>query len=348
MTSQSMTSSDHTLYDIPVPNDTKIQTEINGTKTVENSVRKKSIPERIPAFGIICALIGVSLFSVASLIVKLLGELHAIEILIIRCAIQFIPYFAITIYKRHSLFGQPGHRLSLGLRCISGTTSLVTLYIAYRMMPLSDATTIYMASPVFTTIFAYLLLKERVTLIQAITGIVNIVGVVIIAKPEFLFGADDNKDDDVKYDKRVIGIILSIVSAISTAYSFINLRKLRTTPVPVVIMWYSLTVVIAGCAILPVLDRWRMPTGSRAWLLLLAIGAAGIGNQLFQTLAFRYESPGPVSVTRSFQIVLAFVWEVSIFHNTVEWTSITGALLITGCVLCTALLKWYNENPEKF
>ena len=66
----------------------------------------QSLPEKIPAFGLLCALIGkltkqilyefdnltwwsasssgVTMFSLASLIVKLLTELHAVEILVLR------------------------------------------------------------------------------------------------------------------------------------------------------------------------------------------------------------------------------------------------------------------------
>jgi len=44
----------------------------------------KSIAERIPAFGIICAIIGVTMTSLASLVVKLLTDLHSVEILVIR------------------------------------------------------------------------------------------------------------------------------------------------------------------------------------------------------------------------------------------------------------------------
>ena len=145
-----------------------------------------------------------------------------------------------------------------------------------------------------------------------------------------------------------LGIILSLIAAISSAFSLINLRKLKSTPVPVVVMWYSLTVVVIGSALLPVLDKWVLPSGLNSWLLILAIGAAGVLNQFFQTTAFKYESPGPISVTRSFNIVLSFVWEVTIFSEPVEWTSIAGAALITGCVIIIAMHKCYKENPENF
>lgn len=45
---------------------------------------KKSFAERIPAFGLLCAILSVICWSLGSLIVKILTDLHSIEILVIR------------------------------------------------------------------------------------------------------------------------------------------------------------------------------------------------------------------------------------------------------------------------
>ncbi|CAG2117355.1 unnamed protein product, partial [Medioppia subpectinata] len=272
----------------------------------KQKIKNKSLPERIPAFGIICALIGVTMFSLGSLIAKYF----------------YAPLMHISIHtllyhncmEKYPVFGEPGHRWDLFIRCITGTTSLITLYTSYRLMLLSDSTTIYQASPIFVTVFAYLILRDRPNVVQLISGVITVSGVFIISKPEFIFGSEGPD----KYDKRWVGLVLSLTAAITSAMSLINLRKLKSTPVPVVVMWYSLAVVVIGGSVLPILDRWTLPTGIRQWGLLIAIGAAGVLNQYFQTTAFKYESPGPISVTRSFNIVLAFIWEVTIFHEPVQ------------------------------
>jgi drug/metabolite transporter (DMT)-like permease len=46
--------------------------------------RKKPLHERIPAFGLLCAILSVICWSIASVIVKVLTDLHSIEILVIR------------------------------------------------------------------------------------------------------------------------------------------------------------------------------------------------------------------------------------------------------------------------
>lgn len=209
---------------------------------------------------------------------------------------------------------------------------------------MSDATTIHFASPVFVTIFAYFLLKENFSKLQIITGTITLTGVFIIAKPEFIFG----NESETIHEMRLEGIVLSIIAAMTAAFSMIALRKLKTTPVAVVVMWYSFTLVLSGTIYLTIAKKWTMPDTSMTWCLLIAIGICGILDQYCITLAFQYEKAGPISVVRTFNIVLSFLWEVILLNENIEWTSILGACLICSCVIVLALVKWYKESPESF
>ncbi|OTF78771.1 hypothetical protein BLA29_008371 [Euroglyphus maynei] len=113
--------------------------------------KPKSLPERIPAFGLLMAILSVFCFSIASVIVRILVSLPTLEILVWRSLCQFVVYFVATLVYGYNFFGQPGHRLDLFYRSLSGTISLSAVYIAYRLIPLSDASTIHFASPVFVT-----------------------------------------------------------------------------------------------------------------------------------------------------------------------------------------------------
>ncbi|XP_075584777.1 solute carrier family 35 member G1-like [Dermatophagoides farinae] len=313
-------------------------------RTSNTNSKLKSIPERIPAFGLLMAILSVFCFSIASVIVRILVSLPTIEILVWRSLCQFVVYFATTLVYGYNFFGQPGHRLDLFYRSISGTISLSAVYIAYRLIPLSDASTIHFASPVFVTVFAYFLLKEPLSKLQIITGTITLTGVFIIAKPEFIFGSES----DVIHEMRLEGIVLSVIASMTAAFSMIALRKLKTTPVAVVVMWYSFTLVVCGSTYLTIANKWIMPNTTQIWSLLIAIGICGILDQYCITLAFQYEKAGPISVVRTFNIVLSFLWEVMLLNEDIEWTSILGACLICSCVIVLALVKWYKESPESF
>lgn len=254
-------------------------------------------------------------------------------------------FYGISIaINRYPLFGRSGHRLDLALRAISGTIALSSVFMAYRMMPLSDASTIHFSSPVFVTVFAYFILKEAFTWIQVITGILTIIGVTIISKPEFLFGSESL----VIHEHRLYGTILAVVAAVSAAFALISIRRLKTTPAAVVVFWFAFSLFTCGSVILLILKQFVFPTGLLTWTLLITVGLLGIGDQYFLTIALHYESAGPVSVTRTFNIVLSFLWEALILSEAIEWTSVVGAAIVSSCVLVLALDKWRKEKPELF
>jgi drug/metabolite transporter (DMT)-like permease len=210
-------------------------------------------------------------------------------------------------------------------------------------MPIADASTIHFASPVFVAVFGYFLLKEKLTVIQMVTGIITLIGVVIIAKPEFIFGSES----EIVHEHRIEGTILAVTACISGALVQISLRKLVKTPVSIVCVWFSLSIVISGLIILIIIDELVWPKGLDTFLLLFSIGVCSVGDQFFFTLAFKHENAGPVSVVRTFNIALVFIWEILIFSTVVEWTSAVGASIVFSCIIIITVFKWKNENSSQ-
>ena len=91
-----------------------------------------------------------------------------------------------------------------------------------------------------------------------------------------------------------------------------------------------------------------MPQDWDTWRIMIIIGICGIFDQYLITLAFQYEKAGPISVVRTFNIVLSFIWEVLLLNEEIQLTSVLGACLICSCVIVLALVKWNKESPETF
>lgn len=188
------------------------------------------------------------------------------------------------------------------------------------------------------------MLKESFTKLQMFTGAFTMLGVIILAKPAFLFGTEEAEIHELRFE----GTILALISAVFAAMTMVTLRKLKSTPVSVVIMWYSLAVVILGSVFLTATGSWVMPPDWPYWRMLLICGVCGIFAQYLLTLALRYEKAGPISVVRTFTIVLSFIWEVALLDETIQLTSVIGACLVSSCVVLLALVKWNKESPETF
>lgn len=249
----------------------------------------------------------------------------------------------VAITNRDSLMGVSDFRVNLMMRGVYGTVSSMGSFMAFSLIPLSDATTIQFSSPVFVTLFAYFILKEPLSVLQVLTGTITLGGVVIIAQPKFIFGTNLPMPDN-----RLAGLLSAIMGAFGNAMAIITLRKLKTTPVAVVVVWYSLSIVVSTLITLVLINQFRWPTDWQSWALLLAIGVSGVGDQYFMTVALRYESAGPASIARTVTIVLAFVWDVLVLNGKFDWNAFVGAFLVSFGVVILGIYKWNNEKPELF
>ncbi|EPQ53268.1 DUF6-domain-containing protein [Gloeophyllum trabeum ATCC 11539] len=79
-----------------------------------------------------------------------------------------------------------------GLLLLRGFSEFIGIFASYyslNYLSLSDATVLTFLSPFTTAIAGALLLKEKFTLKQALAGLCSFGGVILIARPAFLFGS---------------------------------------------------------------------------------------------------------------------------------------------------------------
>ena len=120
-----------------------------------------AMPKRvvnIPHLGIIMAIASSFFFSLSSLIVKLVPDVHPVALATYRFAGILLPSLPIVIRRQEDPFPK-GKRWLLLLRAFLGTTSLMSQFYALRHMPLADASVIIFSVPVFVAIFARIFLK---------------------------------------------------------------------------------------------------------------------------------------------------------------------------------------------
>ena len=127
----------------------------------------------------------------------------------LRYAFQFIVFFGLNIWKYgNDKWLDRAQRTSLIIYCATTGLAIICLYKAIRMLPLSDIRTISMCSLVFIAILAYYMLNDPITMIHIGTCILTFVGIVIICRPQFIFGANHVPDNN----KQTMGIIITVIS----------------------------------------------------------------------------------------------------------------------------------------
>lgn len=235
-------------------------------------------------------------------------------------------------------------RVYLFLRGFLGSNAMILLYYAVLQMPLADATVITFSNPVFTSLLAWIFLKERCSVWDVIFTISTLTGVVLIARPPFLFGGEIS-DIENNYDNHLKGTVAAFVSAIAVACTMVILRKMGKNVHYYLAVWYYAVLGFIECVVvLFIIDEWKMPScGWDRWIMM-SIGVLGIAGQIFLTKALQVEKAGPVALMRTTDVVLAFVLQFLFLNRKPTWWSLGGALCVISSTTGVAIRKWYNST----
>lgn len=86
-------------------------------------------------------------------------------------------------------------------------------------------------------------------------------------------------------------------------------------------------------------NKLRLPHDWFTWGQIMLVALTGLIGQILVTKALKIEGAGKVSVTRSLDIILAYVIQVYLFGEKPTSTSLTGAILIIFSVICMGFEK---------
>lgn len=313
----------------------------------EESAREDSEkPKRCPGLGLFYAFLSTVFFSIIAFLVKTIQGVHAIEISAIRCFFQMLFTMPLLIYHKTGFLGPRDKRIYLVLRGFIGSNAMILLFYAVQQMPLADATVIMFSNPVFTSLLAWIFLKERCTIWDCVFTVFTLTGVVLIARPPFIFG-ENPRGIEGNYTNHIKGTIAAFAGAIAAAFTFVVLRKIGKSVHYYLSVWYYAVIGFIECIItVSVLGEWKLPfCGRDRWLLML-IAVLGIAGQTFLTKALQIEKAGPVALMRTVDVVLAFIFQFIFFNRAPTMWSLGGALCVVASTSGVALRKWYSNSRK--
>ncbi|CAL8281726.1 unnamed protein product [Merluccius merluccius] len=299
--------------------------------------------KRCPGLGLFYGLISTVMFSVITLLVKTIQGVHSIEISTIRCFFQMLFVVPLLIYHRTGFLGPRDKRILLVLRGFLGSNAMILLFYAVQQMPLADATVIMFSNPLFTALLARIFLKEKCSLWDCFFTVFGLTGVILIARPPFLFG---QRLDGIEgnYTNHIKGTIAAFAGAIGAAFTIVVLRKMGKGVHYYLSVWYYAVIGLAECLIVvTVLGEWALPPCGRDRWTLMLIAVLGIAGQIFLTKALQIEKAGPVSLMRTLDVLLAFIFQFICFGHPPTWWSLGGALCVVAGTSGMVLRKWYHS-----
>ncbi|XP_028991169.1 solute carrier family 35 member G1 [Betta splendens] len=310
----------------------------------EGAQRDAEKPKGCPGLGLFYAFLAAAIFSIISLLVKTIQGVHAIEISAIRCFFQMLFVLPLLIYHKTGFLGPRDKRIYLVLRGFIGSNAMILLFYAVQQMQLADATVIMFSNPVFTSLLAWIFLKERCTIWDCVFTAFTLTGVILIARPPFLFG-DHVRGIEGNYTNHIKGTIAAFSGAIAAAFTMVVLRKMGKSVHYYLSVWYYAVIGLIECIItVSVLGEWKAPSCGRDRWIMILIAVLGIAGQSFLTKALQIEKAGPVALMRTVDLVLAFTFQFIFFNREPTLWSLGGALCVVLSTSGVALRKWCSSS----
>lgn len=303
-------------------------------------------PKKCPGLGLFYALLSTVFFSTIALLVKTIQGVHAIEISAIRCFFQMLFIIPLLIYHKTGFLGPRGKRLFLVLRGFVGSNAMILLFYAVQQMPLADATVIMFSNPVFTSLLAWIFLKEKCTIWDCVFTVFTLAGVILIARPPFIFG-EHLHGIETNYANHIKGAIAAFAGAIGAAFTLVIIRKIGKSVHHYLSVWYYAVIgFVESIITVSVLGEWKIPfCGRDRWIMIL-IAVLGIAGQTFLIKALQIEKAGPVALMRTMDVLLAFIFQFIFFNHAPTLLSLGGALCVVLSTSGVALRKWYSSSRK--
>jgi len=266
-------------------------------------------------------------FSVMTVFVKLAGQrLPSQELVVARAIVSLVLSWSLLRAAGVSPWGQD--KRWLVVRGFLGFAGLSCVYAAVTHLPLAEATVLQYLHPPITALLAGFFLRERISGRVGIATALSLAGVVLVARPAFLFGADPGALDP-------FWVAIAIGGAFCSAAAYVVVRKLsKNGEDPLVIVFYFPLITVPA-ALPTMLPNFVCPEGSE-WLLLLGIG---IATQIGQVSLTRGLAVLPAATGTAFsylQVIFAAAWGMLVFGERPDALAIAGGALVIGSALWLA------------
>ena len=213
------------------------------------------------------------------------------------------------------------------LRGILGTIALVCIFYAIKNMPLNISTVIQYTYPIFISIFAGVLINEKITKNLIIASITGWLGILIILNPYQLSSLN------IELDK--FTVLIAFLGAISTALAYITVKKLSSTEdIFIIIKYFPLISVITLSPI--VFFNWVTPNiNDLIWIF--GIGMFTQAGQTFLTIGLKKLPTSEAARINYLQVLFGSLWGILFFNELININFIFGAVLVLlGTIISTS------------
>ena len=285
--------------------------------------------------GVKYMLLASFIFAIMGAFAKLASEhMSSLEVVFFR-NIFGVAIIGYAVHKK-PMTHKGGKPFLLLFRGTMGFTALLAYFYNIANIPLGDAVTFSKTAPIFTAIFAWLFLKEKLSFSAWLAIFIGFLGILLITQPTLGF---------TKYD------LLGIFSGIGAALAYTSVRELRRYyDTRAIVLSFTLVGTI-GPIILFILSKYFymseldfmlgefiMPSGV-VWVYVIALGVLGTLSQYFMTKAYGETKAGIVGAVSYTNIVFAILVGLLLGDSLPDLITTCGIALIIFAGIMVAKAK---------
>jgi drug/metabolite transporter (DMT)-like permease len=286
--------------------------------------------------GVQYMLIASFTFAIMGAFAKLASEhMSSLEVVFFR-NIAGVALVGLAVLKK-PMQQQGGKPFLLFFRGFMGFVALLAFFYNIAHISLGDAMTYSKTSPIFTAIFAWLFLREKLGTKAWIAVFVGFIGIVFITQPSGIGFS--------KYD------LLGIFSGVGAALAYTSVRELKQFyDTRAIVLSFMLTGTIGPILLffispyihIPELDfmlaKFVMPEGI-VWFYVIAMGLLATISQLLMTKAYGETKAGIVGAVSYTNILFSIIVGLFLGDALPSLTTAFGILLIVFAGVMVARAK---------
>jgi len=273
-------------------------------------------------------------------------HLNSVQVLYL-IGIQLTTYNYVTLVtKKLSPYSpKPQTTKMLWLRGICGFIGGCFLLSGLPLVPLSEAVVLQMTTPAFTGILAIFLLSEVYDTRLLLTTLFSFIGVMLISKPDFIFGTRAAPINGEKsYDKKSLGIILLLITSVIASFAQIIIKKLGNMSNPCTTALYLGIVGVFGAPILQIINGVRDIYLEDIFHLMI-VGVLRYASHYFLNKSYAHGEAGKISLMFYSQVPFAYIIDLIFVGLRPDFYSVLGSISIFSCVFIM-LHKQYQQNSN--
>ncbi len=256
---------------------------------------------------------------------ELSHSMSAIEVVFFRNVFGVL--FLVATFMKYPLKQKGGKFWLLVFRGFMGFLALLAFFYNIAHITLAEAMTYSRLSPIFTALFAYLFLKEKLYKLGWIGVVVGFVGIIFITRPEGIYDFD-------KYD------MLGIFSGVGAALAYTAVRELREYYDTRSIVLSFMTIGTIGPIVLMMIGSFYTPANldylfdrfvtpeDKAWIWIVLLGFSATLAQVYMTKAYASTKAGIVGAISYSNIIFSIIIGTFLGDKFPDIFTIFGIILI--------------------